>query len=60
VRYGWATVINEVERMTTSEYREREVARIEPTWRDDIVATHTLNHAGALTVMDCLFRRSKR
>jgi hypothetical protein len=59
VRYGYATVINEVELMTPTDYREREVSRIVPAWRRDTVATHTLNHAGRFTVLDCLLRRSR-
>ena len=60
VRYGYATVINEVELLSKTDYREHEVARILPVWRGDIVATHTLNHAGPVTVWDCLFRIPKR
>jgi hypothetical protein len=59
VRYGYATVVHEVERMTPTDYREREVSRIVPGWRRDSVATHTLNHAGRFTVLDCLLRRSR-
>jgi hypothetical protein len=60
VRYGYATVVHEVLTLSKTEYLEREVARIAPVWRDDIVATHTLNHAGSLTTWDCLFVRSRR
>jgi hypothetical protein len=59
VRYGYATVINEVQRMTTTDYEEREIARVGPTWRRGIEATHTLNAAGGFTVVDFLVRRSK-
>jgi hypothetical protein len=51
-RYGWAISINEVERITRSEYREREVYRILPDWDPEVLATHTLNRTGRLTVTD--------
>jgi hypothetical protein len=55
-RYGFATAVQEVQRLSLTDYSEREVARIEPTWRPDGLATHTLNHATGLTVVDILLR----
>jgi hypothetical protein len=52
VRYGYGVVINEVEKITKSEYQEREVHRIFPNEGQGVLATHTLNRAGRLTVMD--------
>jgi hypothetical protein len=53
-RYGHATVIHRIDRLTPGEYAETAVARIEPGWEPRIVATHTFNRAGALTVVDAL------
>ena len=53
-RYGYATVINRIDRLTPDEYAETTVARIEPDWDPRIVATHTFNRAGNLTIVDAL------
>ena len=58
-RYGYATVINKVTRMTPDEYVEEEVARITPDWDKKVIGTHTLNSADELTVIDCLLRDSR-
>lgn len=58
-RYGWAIVIHEVERIDRHEYREREVARIEPSWAPGLLGNHTLNSCPGLTVIDALCRRSR-
>ena len=58
-RYGYAVVVNEVMTLSRTQYRERVVSQIEPNWRPDIVATHTLNHAANITVRDCLLLRSR-
>ena len=58
-RYGYATVINEVIRITPDEFREKEVSRITPDWNRWIVGTHTLNSAEDLTVIDCIVRSNK-
>jgi hypothetical protein len=59
VRYGYATVIHEVDELTPDSYSEHQVARFEPNWRPDGQATHTLNHSGRFTVVDCLLRRAR-
>lgn len=55
IRYGGAISINRVLRFDGSRYEEESARRIEPTWRDDIVATHTLNSCDGATVIDVLF-----
>ena len=50
--YGGAIVFNRIERLTRDEYREREVARLEPTWFPGISATHTYNFTNAVEVID--------
>lgn len=58
-RYGYGMKINHIVTLTEREYREECVNEIEPHWAEDIVATHTLNFAQGLTVIDGLLRRPK-
>ena len=51
-RYGRAILINRVVTLDTEDFREMPVSRISPTWAPKLVGTHTLNHAGGLTVID--------
>ena len=59
VRYGYAITINRITSLTPDEFTEEEVTKILPTWRQDMVGTHTLNHNDGLTVMDILTRQYK-
>jgi hypothetical protein len=59
VRYGYAVVLHRIDELTPARYRETEVSRILPRWRRDVLATHTLNSAGGLTVVDALVRRNR-
>lgn len=55
--YGYAMVVNGVERLDIDEYHEAEVSNIVPSWHRGLVATHTINAAHGLTVVDgCLSR----
>lgn len=51
--YGWAISIQEVQCMTTEDYKETAVGRISPDWAIGARATHTVNHASGVTVYDC-------
>ena len=57
--YGRAIKLNEILELTEDRYREELVSRIEPTWNRRIRRTHTLAHAGRLTVVDALWRRGR-
>jgi len=59
VRYGYSVVVNRIERLDREEYREVPVSTILPNWRPNIVATHTINAAGGLTVVDAWMKRFK-
>jgi hypothetical protein len=59
VRYGYAIRINEIAVLSTEEYSEREVERIEPDWAKNVLGTHTLAYAAGLTVVDALLVRPK-
>lgn len=56
-RYGRAVSVNRIDRIDREDYRETQVARIDPDWDASVVATHTLNSAGEMTILDCLRRR---
>jgi hypothetical protein len=60
VGYGRAVVINRVVRINPREYSEVEAARILPDWNRHVVGVHTLNRAGGLTMMDCIYRTARR
>ncbi len=55
-RYGYAIVFQKVLELSPSVYREETVARIEPDWRSGLLATHTYNREGRLTVVDGMRR----
>ena len=57
--YGRAIKLNEILELTEDTYREQLVSRIEPGWNRRIMRTHTIAHAGRLTVVDALWRRSR-
>jgi len=54
VRYGYGVTINEVTRLTSTEFEERRVDFIGPSWRRGLLGTHTLNSSGLFEVVDGL------
>jgi hypothetical protein len=58
-RYGSATVINRVEKLTPDEFAEIIVGRLEPRWRKGLSGIHTLNACQGLTTIDFRHARSK-
>jgi hypothetical protein len=50
--YGTAVVLNRVLRLDTEGYVEEHSGRISPDWSPEVRGTHTLNAAGALTIVD--------
>jgi hypothetical protein len=58
-RYGWAIRIFEVCRLDPEGFEEVEVAMIPPLWREGLLATHTLNFAEGLTVIDGVLDRPR-
>jgi hypothetical protein len=59
VRYGYGISINRITRLTPTEYEEVVVQHIAPDWAPSLIATHTLNAAGRLTVIDANRRRRR-
>ncbi len=57
--YGYGLNICEITALTEREYSERVVTRVQPTWDKRVISTHTLNHAGGLTVADGQLRRRR-
>ena len=51
-RYGYGMKINQIKILNESDYKEIEVDGIYPNWSKNIIATHTINSAGDLTVID--------
>ena len=52
VRYGYACQLSEIEILTTTEYRERPITRIEPDWAQGLIGTHTINSNEDFEVID--------
>jgi methionyl-tRNA formyltransferase len=50
--YGTAIALRRVTRLDREAYEEEPIGTIVPDWRPEILGTHTLNAAGALTVVD--------
>lgn len=58
-RYGYGMKLKEVVKIDENNYHEVEVQSMYPNWDKDILGTHTLNHAGRLTIIDALIKRRK-
>ena len=58
-RYGFGVKMNEIRILDEKEYEEVEIQSIEPDWDKRLMATHTFNHAGNLTVIDGNVRRRR-
>jgi len=59
LRYGYATVVNKVDEISPSAYRETPVLKVNPDWDNDLLGVHTVNLLDEMTVFDCLMKRSK-
>ena len=57
--YGSGISINQVLQLTPQAYVEREVHRIVPASDTGVLGIHTLNRAGAMSVMDGFMRRRR-
>jgi hypothetical protein len=52
VRYGYAIALQEILRLSKTEYEERPVKKILPDWRPHLLGNHTLNSNDAYEVID--------
>jgi hypothetical protein len=50
--YGRAIVFNRIEALSPTEYREREVDRLEPTWLPGLTGTHTYSRSERYEALD--------
>jgi hypothetical protein len=57
--YGYGFGINEILTLNETEYMEREVVSVKPSWDKRILATHTFTWDGQLTVIDAMMKRRK-
>ncbi len=57
--YGSAIVCKRVRVLTVDDYHEETIGRFDPLWRDDLVGTHTINAAGAVTTFDVRVKRRR-
>ena len=48
---------NEIKILNENEYEEIEIGKVYPDWNKNIIATHTFNSAGNLTIIDGMIRR---
>jgi len=52
VRYGYAMTVNEITHLTPTEFEERKVNWIRPTWMRGLLGTHTWNESEHFQVID--------
>jgi len=57
MRYGYATTVSRVTKLSTSEYDEEKVLEILPQWDKNVIGIHTLNISDDIIVIDCLTKR---
>ncbi|HLA43183.1 MAG TPA: hypothetical protein VJZ27_07100, partial [Aggregatilineales bacterium] len=60
-------VLHRILQLDTESYREEKITEIDPRWLPNMVAVHTLNHAGGISIIDAkvrvfrpLYRRWRR
>jgi folate-dependent phosphoribosylglycinamide formyltransferase PurN len=58
-RYGYGMKIKEIRTINEKNYEEIEVQSIYPNWGKNIIATHSLNNSGRLTIIDAMIKRRK-
>ncbi len=52
MRYGHSILLNEVIRLTPTEFEERPVTTLPPTWMPGLRGTHTWNESSKFQVID--------
>lgn len=57
--YGFSTKFNKIIKLDEKNYSEKVTEFMSPDWSDEVISTHTFNHAGKLTVIDAQIKRSK-
>lgn len=52
VRYGYGIAVNEVTKLTPSEFEEHPVSYLPPSWSPGLLGTHTWNESSRFQVLD--------
>lgn len=55
--YGYSFTFNEIVTLTTTEYHERVLATVSPSWAPGLAGTHTYNRSPGFEVTDAKVRR---
>jgi hypothetical protein len=50
--YGYGIKLNKIFNLTKNDYREKEIAFIEPAWDKKLNGVHTFCHENRLTMID--------
>ncbi len=58
-RYGFGLNLNEITKLSTTEYAEKQIDHLEPVPNSDVKAIHTFNFSTNWTMIDMSIRRSK-
>ena len=59
IRYGYAINFNLITTLTTSDYKETTVRRIQPSWNNRCLGVHTYNSDTSHVVLDALIQRRR-
>jgi len=51
-KYGYGIQFNEIKVLSPNEFKEKKIDSILPVWEKKLLATHTFNSAGGLTLID--------
>ncbi len=57
--YGYGLNLNEVQVLSTTDYRESVATAITPDWRKDVTACHSFANVGRLSVIDAMVVRRR-
>jgi hypothetical protein len=57
--YGYGIQLQEIIKLTETEYQEKNIESIYPDWENDLLSTHTINTLGNLTIIDAKISRKK-
>jgi hypothetical protein len=58
--YGSAICFKRIVELSETEYQEELIGRLDPRWRAGLLGTHTVNAAGAVTVLDPVRLRNRK
>jgi hypothetical protein len=58
--YGYRFTLQEIVKLSPTEYEERPIVTVGPEWDADLLATHTYNRGRTIEVTDGAMRRPRR